>query len=484
MRFLSVITLALLSALSAPPALKLAPCRLPDFANEVRCGTYEVFENRAARSGRRIGLRVVVIPAHGKPVSPDPIVFFAGGPGGSPIEMAPLLADKWAAALLHRDLLLIDPRGVGGSHPLACPPPDGTGGGEAPSEGFLDPAAVRRCRDSLAKDNDFTQYTTDATVDDADEVRAALGYHKVNLTAASYGTRLALDYLRRHPGSVRTLRLTSVVPPDGRTLTLLAPNAQAAFDHVVAACAAEAPCHAAFPDPRADLDAVLKRLSAAPEMVSIRDREGKERNVRISHDDAVEAVRFLLMGPSGVRELPLLLHRAAAGDLGPFGRWADETQRISLAGPPDGHWLSVSCAETIPVLDRAEAERLARGTFVGDLRLRLQLAACAEWPAARIAPGFFEPVRSTVPVLIFAGENDPATPLAGAQHVARTLPHSRILIVPGGGHTFTGLPGAECLDQLTADFIARGSAEGLDLESCRKAIRRLPFATSPASPGL
>jgi hypothetical protein len=40
------------------------------------------------------------------------------------------------------------------------------------------------------------------------------------------------------------------------------------------------------------------------------------------------------------------------------------------------------------------------------------------------------------------------------------------------------LEGVECLDRLTADFVARGSAEELDLDGCRNAIRRPPFARS------
>lgn len=474
---------ALLSLLAvAAPRLELAPCRLPDFEREARCGTYEVFENRAAsgttNKGRKIALRVVVIPAREKPVAPDPVVFFEGGPGASVVESGPGIAEELAEALRHRDLLLVDARGTGGSHPLHCPQPEGVRRVEETLDTFMDPAAVRRCRALLEKDNDLTQYTTDTIVDDVDEVRAALGYGPVNVMGASYGTRAALVFLRRHPESVRTVMISSVLPASARIPTHLAEHTQAAFDRVVADCAAEAACHAAFPNPRADLDTVLARLAKEPAKVKVRDEDGREQTLNLSKNGAVQTVRYLLYRPAGVREIPLLLHRAAAGDFGALGQTAYDIANALLLSSPDGLYLSVTCAEDVAFVDRQKAERLAAGTFVGDFRLRQQLAACAEWPAAKLPASFLEPVRSEVPVLILSGDNDPGTPLAWAEEVARTLPKSRIFVVPGGTHTFYGLEGVECIDRVTADFVNRGTAEGLDVEGCRKMIRRPPFATS------
>ena len=45
--------------------LVLHRCELPDIQGEVRCGTYEVFEDRSAKSGRTIKLKIVVLKAVG-----------------------------------------------------------------------------------------------------------------------------------------------------------------------------------------------------------------------------------------------------------------------------------------------------------------------------------------------------------------------------------------------------------------------------------
>ena len=52
-----------------------------------RCGTLMVPQDRITRTGPEIPIRVVVIPATGPDRQPDPIVFFAGGPGSSAIDM-------------------------------------------------------------------------------------------------------------------------------------------------------------------------------------------------------------------------------------------------------------------------------------------------------------------------------------------------------------------------------------------------------------
>lgn len=475
-----VLALLLLSALPIRAAsLELKPCRLAEIEGEaLRCGTHEVFEDRAAGKGRKIPLRVVVIPARETPVEPDPVIYFEGGPGVSIVQSGPDVARELAAVLRHRDILLVDVRGTGGSHRLDCPQPDGGRAVEEALDTFMDPAALRRCREALGKENDLARYTTDSIVDDVDEVRAALGYPKVNVMGASYGTRAALVYLRRHPESVRTVMISSVLPVDARVPMYLAKHTQLAFDRVAADCAAEPSCHAAFPDPKADLDAVLKRLAAGPVPVTVQDDGGKEQRLRLSRNGAAQTVRYLLYRPAGVRMLPLFLRRAAAGDLGPLGQAAWDIASATRSASSQGLYLAVTCAEDVAFVDRAEAARLAEGTFFGDFRLRQQIEACESWPAAKVPASFLEPVRSRVPVLILSGENDPTTPVEWARKVSETLPGSRLLVVPGGGHVFYNLEGIECLDRLTAELVERGSAEGLDLEGCRKSIRRPPFATT------
>jgi len=91
----------------------------------------------------------------------------------------------------HRDIVLVDQRGTGKSHRLDCKVPQDPAEVQAYFEPSLPPADVRRCRGELEASSDLTQYTTSIAADDLDEVRAWLGYDKINLTGGSYGTRAA-----------------------------------------------------------------------------------------------------------------------------------------------------------------------------------------------------------------------------------------------------------------------------------------------------
>ena len=61
---------------------------------------------------------------------------------------------------------------------------------------------VKNLRQTLEQRADLTQYTTTIAMDDLDDVRAWLGYDRINLFGLSYGTRAALVYLRQHPEHV------------------------------------------------------------------------------------------------------------------------------------------------------------------------------------------------------------------------------------------------------------------------------------------
>jgi hypothetical protein len=76
---------------------------VPGVDEEVRCGRYEVHENRAARTGRKIGLNIVVLPAKGPEVATDPLVFLAGGGVAPATRYAPFLSKAFPNLRRQRD---------------------------------------------------------------------------------------------------------------------------------------------------------------------------------------------------------------------------------------------------------------------------------------------------------------------------------------------------------------------------------------------
>lgn len=464
------------AAAAATDSLVLEPCELPGVPPPVRCGEWEVWEDREAERGRRIALRVVRLEATGSETLPDPLFPILGGPGQSVVESAA----GFAELRRERDVVLVDQRGTGGSNPLDCPlfgPPE-----DARSflVAFLPVESVRRCREVLEERADLRLYGTHLAADDLDEVRRALGYERINLFGVSYGTRAVLTYLRRHGAHARAAVLVGVYPPGLHGPALFAPVAQRALEGVLAECLAETTCREAFPDVREAARRVFERLAEEPARAEvIHPRTGRPQEVRLNRDLAAEAVRYMLYGPEMAGMVPAVLHQAARGDVAPLAEFALLGRMQIVDSGYNGLYLSITCAEEVAPVDPEEAARLAEGTFLGDYRYRDQAAACREWPLATVADEVHEPVRAEVPVLLLSGQWDPVTPPSHAEHAAAHLPRGRHLVVPHGGHGFDGLEGGnECAERLMTEFLRRASAEELDA-ACLERVRRPPFRTEP-----
>ncbi len=480
-RCLSAFALALLASTAAPAAEQgaaakaiLAPCEVPGLSGEARCGTYEVFEDREKRQGRKIPLKIVVLPATGADRAPDPLVYFAGGPGESAVDLAAFFAQGFRALHRRRDVVLVDVRGTGGSASLTCDELASPKGVQGFLDDFMPVDAVRRCRQRLEKNRDLTRYTSAEATDDVAEVLLALGYPRANLIGGSYGTRAVQVFLRRHPEQVRTIVLEGVVPTDQRMPLFAARDAQQALDGLFTECASDADCHRAFPNLEADFAAVLKRVSASPVTVEItHPQTGAPQTVRLSRAGFAQTVRYMLYVPSTAVAIPAYVHAAAAGDFEPFAETAFNFAS-DLSQMSDGFYLSVVCPEDVGFVDPAEVPAAVAGTFLGDFRARQQLAACAEWPARKLPPSVLEPVRSEVPALLVSGERDPATPAANGERVVRHLPNGLHLVVPDGSHSSDGMVGIDCVWDLVTAFIEAGNSRGLDT-SCVARITRAPF---------
>jgi pimeloyl-ACP methyl ester carboxylesterase len=467
---------ALTLAAAALPAaqLPLAPCRLPGLDEEARCGTFAVPENRAAPNGRTLRIPLVVIPATGEATS-DPIVYVAGGPGDSSIRGAAGMAHAFASLRDSRDLLLVDTRGIGGDDRLFCAELAERGNLQGFYDEFLPPEKVARCRARLAARYDLTQFTTSAGVDDLEAVRRALGYGKLNLFGVSYGTRFVLDFLRRHPGSVRTATLVGVDPPTEHGPLNFARFAQQALDATFADCAGEPACAAAFPDLPGALARALERLDQGPVAVTLADPEsGAPIPLEIHRAAFAQSLRYMLYQPPTALLVPLAVHEAGRGNFAPIAENALLFFQMAAADFADGYYLSATCGEDVPFIADAAIPAAVEGTFLGDFRIRQQRAACAAWVAMPRDPDFVRPVASEVPVLLLSGERDPVTPAHLGEQALATLPNGLHLVLPDANHDYAGLVGADCPDRIAAAFVAAGAARGLDT-SCVAAMRRPPY---------
>jgi pimeloyl-ACP methyl ester carboxylesterase len=467
---------------TAGPSSKvdMADCQLtaPGLTATVkaRCGTWTVPEDRANAGGRKVNLRVAIVASVSRSPAPDPLFFVAGGPGQAATESFVVLAGAFEQIRQKRDIVLVDQRGTGQSGALQCSNEDQTD--EALSLSDAEAQArlkqeVAACLKGLKADPRF--YTTPIAVRDLDDVRAALGYDKINLYGVSYGTRVAQTYLHDYPEHVRTVILDGVVPQDEALGLNEARDAQRALDLIFDRCGSDPGCQAAFPNVRAEFATLLAALEKEPARVTLpHPVTGKVVDVLLTRRQAGAAVRLLSYTPETAALLPLLIHTAAQGNAAPLAaQWLivseDLSQSVSL-----GLNLSVVCAEDAPFLQPEALAQANRDTYLQNGESDNIQFMCSVWPHGTLPADFKQPVKSTLPVLLLSGEADPVTPPANADRVAQALPQSLRLVVPGDGHNviYRG-----CLPRVAADFVKSGTVQGLDT-ACVQDIGPLPFFVS------
>jgi len=465
---------------TSAPVIELRPCQLaaPDSTGRVKaeCGTLTVFENRAAGSGRTIDLRVAVLKALSRNPAPDPLFFLTGGPGQAATESYVQLSGAFDKINQTRDIVLVDQRGTGQSHPLRCPAP-GDDFASSDSDEQLK-AFLEDCLKEL--DADPRLYTTSIAMDDLDQVRAALGYDKINLYGVSYGTRAALTYLRQYPQHVRTVILDGVVPSDIALGLGVAPDAQRALDLIFDRCAADSACHTAFPKLKEEFDALSASLAVQPVRVSLTHPvTGEPTELTLTHATFAGSVRLLSYSPETVALLPLLIHKAQAeGDLRLFAAQALMVTEQLTQSISNGMDYSVICAEDAPFITTEAAAHSNAGTYLGDQETGNLQKICAVWPRGDIPADFKQPVTSDVPVLLLSGEADPVTPPSNADRAAQTLSHSLHLVAPGQGHNVVA---RGCLPGIAAAFVESSSTQRLATD-CVKDIQPMPFFISFSGP--
>lgn len=462
---------------TAAPKVVLESCRESGLEGDVTCGTYEVYEDRAARTGRKIALNIVVAKALAPSPQPDPLFVLAGGPGQAATEIAEQILPAFARVRRQRDVVFVDQRGTGKSNPLDCDPQRPDAGLAEQLEEIDQVAELKKCL--AGYDADPRLYTTAIAMDDLDEVRDALGYPKINLWGGSYGTRAALVYLRQHGERARTAIIDGVAPVDLRLPLSFAKDGQRALDLLLAHCERDPACQKAFPQLRPELQALLARLQQQPvELTASHPLTGAPEPVKISHKQFTSNLRGLLYVPEAASLMPLTISRASAGDFAPYLAQATMLSGGFQKGMSVGMFFSIICAEDAPLVKEEDIAQQTAGTFLGDVFTREILEVCQIWPRGFLPEGYHQPVQSAVPTFILSGELDPVTPPAYGEATRQHLSNSRHLVVPGVGH---GVTSQGCVPRLISEFIAQGSAEKLDL-SCAESLQRPPFFITFAGP--
>lgn len=447
----------------------LEPCHLDGLAEEVRCGVHDVFEDRASRAGRRLQIQVAVLPALRRLVDPDPLFILAGGPGQGARGLGEAAARFFKKIRRTRDIVLVDLRGTGASAPIGCPVAD-----DLSLSADAITAQIRECRDAL--DANPRLYTHEESLADLDEIRARLGYARINVWGGSWGTRAALLYAQRFPAATRTVVLDGAVPLDLGFPRSASTDANAALERLIADCAADQSCASAFPKPREVLRNLTARFAKGPVAATIRHpRSGASLTFTIEPGMITEIIRGALYVPRDATAVFQMAAHAANGDLAPLLAQYYRTAAWSADDMALGATYSVLCSEDLPATAGQDFSADAKGSFFGTVYADGWRGRCGEWPqGARL--NLDNASVSAVPALILSGLHDPVTPPRTGDMMARYFSSSWHVVVPGAAHnaSFSG-----CVPDLIAQFITTGGGAGLD-QSCVELVKWPRFAVSDA----
>lgn len=464
----------------ATSALETVPCRflVPKSAEgkDFRCADLTVPENRQKADSRTIKLHMAIVKGKAGGV---PTVDLQGGPGGgSELVVGGLTAKRsgilaeYGKFLEHGDLILFDQRGTGRSIPrLSCP---------AGASGEPDTAS---CRDRfVAEGVDLAAYDTRENAEDVHDLKVALGVDKIDLHGISYGTRLELEILKRHPEDIRSAVVDGVMPPDVPVTGQFEVALDGVLTQVFTACAADAKCNATY----GDLETAFTQLKAKLDGSPFKLRQGFE-----SFDyDWYAFTQDLSQGFYGEGfggTLPFKLRRMLGQTSEQFqadlekadeaGEAAFEAEMALDANNPLSEELAEREAEMTD--DDVEAGDVALGMYISvtcndytqhetieaarksheairpelhdEESLAMEFQECKTWPTRPSDALVQMPAKFAGPVFVIGGRLDPATPFFWAERVASTLQDHRLAIVPTGGHGLTDACGAGLKGAFYAD---------------------------------
>lgn len=375
------------------------------------CGTVQVPELRDGRPTRMLSLPVMRM-APREPSDALPVLVLHGGPGGSAVPHLRQFADHPLTG--RHPLILFDQRGGDRTSPRICPDRMEVRAFDLRDDG---PAAqMRDCLAELrAKGGAPEGYTVAAVAADAADLRRALGLAAWDVFAESHGTLVALVLMAQDPDGLHAVALDSTVPPWSAVTDGVRQGADVLV-RLARACAAEAPCAAAFPDLEARFLAEAERRHAAGQ-------------VRLA--TWLGVLQRTFYDPNMLRVGPLLIDRFAAGETGWFRLMG---RRMSVGRPTamDG-FLAISCSRFDPAREEAEAvaARAAFPQIAAAMESDSMARACAEWPVREALPF---PEGSPVRTLLIHGTFDPITPVEHGRAVAARLADARVLEVPAASH--------------------------------------------------
>lgn len=394
-------------------------------------GTLSVPEVRSDPDAGTIRLAFVRLQSRAeRPAAP--LVFLAGGPGGSSTWQAeePERLARWLPILEVSDVILLDQRGTGASEPELSY----RWNGSAPLRFFASRELAlehvlemgRRARSAIVERGvDPRGYTTLESAEDIEDLRVALGLEKVSLLGFSYGTHLALAVLRRHPESIENTVLAGVEGPDHNWQLPLMMDVQ--LEKLALLVARDERVGPRVPDLGALLRRVFARLEREPVVVKV-----NRFDVPVGPFGLKMILSWDVGDASDLPVFPRLLHDIDRGDLRTLTWFV--RKRVGGLLELNGMSLLVEGASAATPERLATIRAQAEQSLFGNLMNFPFPEANEVWGPRDVGDDARSPVVSGVRTLFLSGTLDWNSPPHQAEEVRWGFSDATHLVVDNAGH--------------------------------------------------
>jgi len=468
------------------PRIEPAECVTEELvAAHADCYRFYGQEDRDDPNGTIVELPLGMVPPKQDSGNTDPVFFFPGGPGGSPLRRFNGIRDDIGS----RALVLIDHRGFANAKPhLECP-----GSQLSPWFNQLSPTmvsstdtwerlrihseSVERCYAKLVSEGiDVARYNEYDVARDVDEIRALLGYDKINIYGSSTGGGGVISYLRYYPESVRSIILGWPWFGEYRNRAAIDEfyTIKQMYTDILGICVAEDPhCRELLPAWYYEIDRARRRLDAEPFLSVVESTRGESHT--LSFDGVALMSKIYRDFENLYMKLPNVLSRiqrhdySALDDFFGTDQWVEVSADDTSGTLPYGYYLAHICGDlgtNRPSRSDVRAMLEREPALLGFEDIKI----CAWWGVDGAVPAEHnDRFDSDVPGLSLHGQIDSCCGIRWGHYVAQTMPNLQLVELQGLGH---GVPGP-CRTKLISSFLEDPSSEVDD--SCKDDVPLGPW---------
>ena len=416
---------------------------------------------------RNVTIPIVVVKNIGFERQSDPVLYINGGPGtatGFKGDDITYWLDNINGLNWNRDFVLYDQRGTGESTPkIICPS----------FKDFLYDVLTtdlsqklemlsiynhhKECKFRIQEfDGDLTGYSTKYNTQDVLDITHALNYSKWNIFGVSYGTRVALEIMRTKPTNIRSVILDSVYPSDKHDLLTWPSTLDNAIKMIFERCSKDKLCQSTYPNLRDLFKTALRKLKYTSMYVYLSDYYSDGAlGVYINDSRFLDALFFAMYDPELISMIPAAINDVAHGKqkaLIPIVTafadviFDDYSNIVTFNSVLCNDEVTITHKQYKAVVDPYPSLKpYTSGIW--------QYDTCHVWKTNDKTILKTERVKSRIPTLVLAGEDNSVTPWQWGKEVHQGLINSFYYVYPNTTHGVIG--SNECATQMGTQFLTQ-----------------------------